>query len=80
MLTANPIREILNHRKGVKEMKRIKFDTYNDAAQMMMFAIEDGYVTAWNMTKAGYVRYHCARSGFWLDLNEAAFKAWKYRP
>jgi len=59
-------------------MKRIKFANYNDAAEMMVFAQEDGYVTSWSMTDSGYVRYQCARSGFWLDLNEATFKVWKY--
>lgn len=59
-------------------MTRIKFQNEGHAAEMMVAAIEDGFAKTWTMTKAGYVRFLCARSNFWLDLNEATFKAWKY--
>lgn len=59
-------------------MKRIQFNTEADAAEMMGFAVADGFVSTWSMTKAGYVRYLCARSKYWLDLNENTFKAWHY--
>lgn len=59
-------------------MKRIKFATEAHAAEMMGFALVDGFITAWQFSKAGYVRYHCARCQRWLDLNENTFRAWKY--
>ncbi|MBX3088115.1 MAG: hypothetical protein KF742_06465 [Cryobacterium sp.] len=59
-------------------MKRIKFQTKAHAAEMMQFAIADGYAAAWNISGAGHVRFLCARCRLWLDVNEATFKAWKY--
>lgn len=58
--------------------KAIKFANHNDAAEMMAYAIEDGHITAWNMSASGKVRYLCAKCGLWLDLTKGAFVAWKY--
>jgi len=59
-------------------LNKIKFANKADATEMMVFAIEDGHATAWNMKDSGTVRYLCAKSGYWLDLTVGAFKAWGY--
>ena len=58
--------------------KRTKFQNEAHATEMMMFAIEDGHITAWNMTDAGYVRYFDAVARVWRDLIDFDLKRWSY--
>lgn len=60
-------------------MKKIKFASYDAAANLMVDAIKLGFVKTWSMTKSGYARYLCAVSGYWFDVNEATLKAWSIR-
>lgn len=57
--------------------KKIKM-TEVEANQMMGFAMIDGHITCWNISKAGYVRYHDAVARVWRDLIQYDFTRWHY--